>query len=81
MPRLVFAGSFAAAVIATGLVLNWADTDPVAADLPPLSLSLARNEPIQIDAPRQSEASAKPSSSVEYVLPAQVVSYASRRSF
>ncbi len=80
VPRLVLAGSFAAAVIASGLVLDWSDTDPTA-DLPPLNLSLSRNEPIQIDAPRPVEPSAKPASSVEYVLPAQVVSYASRASF
>ncbi|MFM8364526.1 MAG: hypothetical protein ACKOAS_05170 [Verrucomicrobiota bacterium] len=80
VPRLVLAGSFAAAVIASGLVLNWADND-TEANIPPMSMTLSRNEPIQIDASRPTEPSAKPASSIEYVLPAQVVSYASRRSF
>jgi len=78
VPRLVLAGSFAAAVIASSLVLDWADTDP-AAELPPIRLS--QSEPVQIDQPRQAAPSPKPASSVEYVLPAQVVSYASRASF
>jgi len=81
VPRLVLAGSFAAAVIASGLVLNWADNNPASSDLPPMSLSLSRNEPIQIDASRPTAPSANPLPNVEYVLPAQVVSYASRRSF
>lgn len=81
VPRLVMAGSFAAAVIASGLVLDWADTEPATGELPPMSLSLSRNEPIQIYAPHPAESHAKPASSIEYVLPAQVLSYASRASF
>jgi hypothetical protein len=80
IPRLAMAGSFAAAVIATGLVLNWSD-DEVALHPSPVNLSLSRNEPIQIDAPSMPAPSAKPLSTVQYVLPAEVVSYASRRSF
>jgi hypothetical protein len=80
VPRLALAGSFAAAVIASGLVLNWSDNDPEATDSP-MSLSLTRNEPIQIDGPRPSSPVAQTPSHVEYVLPAEVVSYASRRSF
>jgi len=79
IPRLALAGSFAVAVIASGLVLNWAIDD--SPDMPPATMTLSRNEPLQIDASRPTETSAKPLSNVEYVLPAQVVSYASRRSF
>ena len=65
MPRLAMAGSFAVAVIATGSVLTWSDTETEA--------PLAQNIP---------QVSSKPSSSVQYVLPAEVVTYASaRRSF
>ena len=65
IPRLAMAGSFAVAVIATGSVLNWSDTETEA--------PLAQNIP---------QVSSKSSSSVQYVLPAEVVTYASaRRSF
>jgi hypothetical protein len=67
IPRLAMAGSFAVAVIATGSVLNWSDTEteaPLAKKISPVS------QPC------------KASPSVHYVLPAEVVSYASaRRSF
>jgi len=80
VPRLVLAGSFAAAVLATGLVLNWADNDPEIED-DPMSLSLTRTAPIQIDSTRPSTPPPPSPSHVEYVLPGEVVSYASRRSF
>ena len=65
IPRLAMAGSFAVAVIATGSVLTWSDTETEA--------PLAQNIP---------QFSSKSSSSVQYVLPAEVVTYASaRRSF
>jgi len=65
IPRLAMAGSFAVAVIATGSVLTWSDTESEA--------PLAQNIP---------QVSSKSSSSVQYVLPAEVVTYASaRRSF
>jgi hypothetical protein len=65
IPRLAMAGSFAVAVIATGSVLTWSDTETEA--------PLAQNIP---------QVSSKSSSSVQYVLPAEVVTYASaRRSF
>jgi hypothetical protein len=65
IPRLAMAGSFALAVIATGSVLTWSDTETEA--------PLAQNIP---------QVSSKSSSSVQYVLPAEVVTYASaRRSF
>jgi hypothetical protein len=79
-PRLAMAGSFAAAVIATGLVLNWDETDSPL-DPTRLNMSLSDNAPIQIDSPQIPPASAKPLPTVQYVLPAEVVSYASRRSF
>lgn len=80
IPRLAFAGSFAAAVIATGLVLTWSD-DEAPLDPSPVNMSLSRNDPIQIDAPEVQASSAKPLPTVHYVLPAEVVSYASRGSF
>lgn len=65
IPRLAMAGSFAVAVIATGSVLTWSDSETEA--------PLAQNIP---------QVSSKSSSSVQYVLPAEVVTYASaRRSF
>ena len=65
IPRLAMAGSFAVAVIATGSVLTWSDTETEA--------PLPQNIP---------QVSSKSSSSVQYVLPAEVVTYASaRRSF
>jgi len=64
-PRLAMAGSFAVAVIATGSVLTWSDTETEA--------PLAQKIP---------QVSSKSSPSVQYVLPAEVVTYASaRRSF
>ena len=80
IPRLAMAGSFAAAVIAAGLVFNQADTEPLL-DPAPVNLSLSRNEPIQIDASPMPAPSAKPLSTVHYVIPAEDVIYASRRSF
>ena len=63
IPRLAMAGSFAVAVIATGSVLTWSDSEA------PLAQKNAR-------------VSSKTSPSVQYVLPAEVVTYASaRRSF
>ena len=79
-PRLAMAGSFAAAVIATGLILNWDETDSPL-DPTRLNMSLSDNAPIQIDSPQIPTASGKPLPTVQYVLPAEVVSYASRRSF
>jgi hypothetical protein len=65
IPRLAMAGSFAVAVISTGSVLTWSDSETEA--------PLAQNIP---------QVSSKSSSSVQYVLPAEVVTYASaRRSF
>lgn len=80
IPRLAMAGSFATAMIATGLVLTWSDTEaPLQSS--PLNLSLSQTEPIQIDSPQVPPSSAKPLPTVHYVLPAEVVSYASRSSF
>jgi hypothetical protein len=80
IPRLAMAGSFATAVIAAGLVLNWADTE---APLDPSSvnMTLAQNDPIQIDSPQSPASSAKPLPTIHYILPAEAVSYASRSSF
>lgn len=65
IPRLAMAGSFAVAVIATGSVLTWSDSE--------IEAPLAQKIP---------QVSSKSSPSVQYVLPAEVVTYASaRRSF
>lgn len=67
IPRLAMAGSFAVAVIATGSVLTWSDT--------------ATEAPLAQKIPQVSQPS-KSSPPVQYVLPAEVVTYASaRRSF
>jgi hypothetical protein len=68
IPRLAIAGSFAVAVIATGTVLTWSD--------------FSTEAPLAQKTPQVSHQSPKSSPSVQYVLPAEVVTYASvRRSF
>ena len=70
MPRLAMAGSFAVAVIATGSVLTWSDSETEG-----LTPTLTQQAPAP-SSPSQS------SPAVQYVLPAEVVTYASaRRSF
>jgi hypothetical protein len=81
IPRLAMVGSFATAMIATGLVLTWSDDEAAPLDSSPVSMSLSRNDPIQIDAPQAPAPSAKPFPTVHYVLPAEAASYASRSSF
>ena len=76
MPRLAMAGSFAVAVIAAGTVLNWSDSETEALNPPKTSLAL------QAPAQKSASKAAKSSPAVQYVLPAEVVTYASaRRSF
>lgn len=71
LPRLAMAGSFAVAVIATGSVLTWSDSETEV-------LTLTQKAP----APSSPSQAAKSSPAVQYVLPAEVVTYASaRRSF
>ena len=71
LPRLAMAGSFAVAVIATGSVLTWSDSETEV-------LTLTQKAPA-LSSPSQA---AKSSPAVQYVLPAEVVTYASaRRSF
>ncbi|MFZ9920933.1 MAG: hypothetical protein ACO3GO_06015 [Terrimicrobiaceae bacterium] len=73
MPRLAMAGSFAVAVIATGSVLTWSDSETEG-----LTPTLTQQAP----APSSPSQATKSSPAVQYVLPAEVVTYASaRRSF
>jgi hypothetical protein len=75
MPRLAMAGSFAVAVIATGSVLSWSDSETEG--LTPSRPTIAQQAP----APSSPSQATKSSPAVQYVLPAEVVTYASRRSF
>lgn len=77
VPRLVAAGSFAVAVIACGTVMTWSDdeTNPFATS----ATTAANSTPLAAAA--QSSKPSKSSSAVQYVLPTEVVTYASRRSF
>ena len=72
MPRLAMAGSFAVAVIAAGSVLTWSDSETEG-----LTPTLTQKAP----APNSPSKASKSSPAVQYVLPAEVVTYASRRSF
>lgn len=72
MPRLAMAGSFAVAVIAAGSVLTWSDSETEG-----LTPTLAQQAP----APNSPSKASKSSPAVQYVLPAEVVTYASSRSF
>jgi hypothetical protein len=73
MPRLAMAGSFAVAVIAAGSVLTWSDSETES-----LTPTLTQQAP----APSSPSQATKSSPAVQYVLPAEVVTYASaRRSF
>jgi hypothetical protein len=72
MPRLAMAGSFAVAVIATGSVLTWSDSETEGLTPTLTQQAPATNSPSQ---------ATKSSPAVQYVLPAEVVTYASRRSF
>lgn len=77
IPRLAMAGSFALAVIASASVLTWSDSE-TEEFAPASAMSLAQKETAS---PKQASKASKPSSEVQYVLPAEVVTYASRRSF
>ena len=74
IPRLAMAGSFAVAVIASTSVLTWSDAE-TEEFAPSAAASLAQKATAE---PKQSS---NASSQVQYVLPAEVVTYASRRSF
>jgi len=71
VPRLVTVGSFAAAVIATTLTLNWSDTSSMTQKALDKKSSIAK----------KSVRSGKKSGSIQYVLPEKPVTYASSRSF
>lgn len=73
IPRLVTAGSFAAAFIASTLVLNWTFKSNAPSARQPMLASAPAVTTTEIPAIR--------SSSVQYVLPARPVTYASARSF
>jgi hypothetical protein len=72
MPRLAMAGSFAVAVIAAGSVLTWSGSETEG-----LTPTLTQQAP----ATNSPSKASKSSPAVQYVLPAEVVTYASRRSF
>lgn len=74
IPRLAMAGSFAVAVIASTSVLTWSDAE-TEEFAPSPAASLAQK------ATAESKQPSNASSQVQYVLPAEVVTYASRRSF
>jgi hypothetical protein len=74
VPKLVMATSFAAAVFAAVLVMNWSDDDT------PSNLTLASSGAVQLGS-KARPAQVKNGSAVQYVLPARPVSYASARSF
>lgn len=75
VPRMVMASSFAAALFAAVFVLSWADDDDTQT-----SLTLASSGAVRLDSGVR-PAPAKTGSTVQYVLPARPVSYASARSF
>lgn len=77
VPKLAMAGSFAVAVIACGSVLTWSDSE-VEGFAPSAAPGLAQNEAAT---PKQSSQASGSAQEVHYVLPAEVVTYASRRSF
>lgn len=74
VPKLVMATSFATAVFAAVLVMNWSDDDT------PSNLTLASSGAVQLGS-KARPAQVKNGSAVQYVLPARPVSYASARSF
>lgn len=81
-PRLVMAASFAAVVFASALLVGPETQIPATASAPPekTSLSLAGTAPL-LPLPKSSLRPAKPLSTVQYILPARPVGYASNRSF
>jgi hypothetical protein len=80
IPRLAFAGSFAAAVIATALVFNWSDSEADFAS-GASSIDLATSAPFRIDADKPLVLPSQQARTVQYVLPARPVSYGAIRSF
>ena len=77
--RLVAASSFAAAMIATGVTLNWlsqeAKTSPATWNLSSAAQTRLESTPSTFTAPK------KRVSSLQYVLPTRPTGYASARSF
>ena len=77
--RLVAASSFAAAMIATGVTLNWlsqeAKTSPATWNLSSAAQTRLESAPSAFTAPK------KRVSSLQYVLPTRPTGYASARSF
>lgn len=82
-PRLAMAASFAAVVLASTLLVGPEVQISPAAPKPTekASLSLAGTAPLLLPLPKASLRPAKPLSTVQYVLPARPVGYASNRSF
>jgi len=79
IPRLALASSFALALIAGVSIFNWSGSE--VDDSNPVNMSLAGGQNIQLGAPQKPSNPAKSLTTVQYVLPAEVASYASRRSF
>lgn len=77
-PRLAMAGSFAAVVLASALLLE--PEAQIASPPEQLSFSLAGRAP-SFSMPKTSLFPAKPLSSVQYILPTKPVGYVSSRSF
>jgi len=71
VPRLMTVGSFAAAVVATTLAVNWSDTPSMTQKGLDKKSSIAK----------KSGRLGKKSGSIQYVLPEKPVTYASSRSF
>jgi hypothetical protein len=70
IPRLAMAGSFAVAVIASVSVVNWSDSETESLSPSSQPTLVQKNSP-----------AAQSSPPVQFFLPAEVVTYASRRSF
>lgn len=75
VPKLVMATSFAAAIFAAVFVMDWSDNNDS-----PSTLTLASTGAVKLDAKARPTKS-KTGRSVQYVLPARPVSYASARGF
>lgn len=78
LPRLAMAGSFAAVVLASTVLIE--PEMEVASPMEKTSFSLAASAP-SLPLPKTSLRPARPLSSVQYVLPANPVGYVSTRSF
>jgi hypothetical protein len=79
IPRLALASSFAVAVLAGLSVFTWSGSE--VDESPTVTATLASGQPIPSGAPQNAATPAKRLQTVQYVLPAEVVGYASKRTF